>query len=226
MTSFPRTGCWHRFTPADWRFIAEALSLTEQGRDSLATMGDDPDALRHVADHPKMFEALVMSPRAALVSPELFFLVVVRHTLKRIGVEELEVADYIAVVCSDYGVLPRGTAQAGEREPERLYNMDWMQALEKARGHEKFFIHVQCANQFLVLTCLYPDFLHHRAERQGAPDVGYYEGVVSTHLDAAGRHVLAEEFALREVLTRLANRFPPVRRAMNHTLREYLSLGI
>ncbi len=188
-------------------------------------MGDDPDALRHVADHPRVFEALVMSPRAALVSPELFFLVVVRHTLKRIGVEELEVADYIAVVCSDYGVPPRRTAQAGESGPERLYSMDWMHALEKARGHEKFFIHVQCANQFLVLTCLYPDFLHHRAERQGAPDVGYYEGVVSTHLDAAGRHVLAEEFALREVLTRLADRFPPVRRAMNHTLREYLSLG-
>ena len=54
---------------------------------------------------------------------------------------------------------------------------------------------------------------------------GYYEGVVSTHLDAAGKHVLAEEFALREVLTRLAHGFPHVRRAMNHTLREYLSLG-
>jgi hypothetical protein len=38
--------------------------------------------------------------------------------------------------------------------------------------------------------------------------------------------VLAEEFALREVLTRLASGFPSVRRAMNYTLREYLNLGI
>lgn len=225
MTSFPRTGCWHRFTPADWRFIAEALSLTDQGRDSLATMGDDPAAVQHVADHPRVFEALVMSPRAALVSPELFFLVVVRHTLKRIGVEQMELADYVAVVCADFGVPHRASSSSLQPEPERLYSMDWLQALDKARGHERFFIHVQCANQFLVLTCLYPDFLHHRAERRGAPDVGYYEGVVSTHLDAAGRHVLAEEFALREVLTRLADAFPPVRRAMNHTLREYLNLG-
>jgi hypothetical protein len=226
MTSFPRTGCWYRFTAADWRFIAEALSLSEQGCESLATMGDDPDAVRHVADHPRVFEQLLLSPRAALVSPELFFLVVVRHTLKRIGVEEMEVADYIAVVCSDFGVPPpRRIGNSANPEPERLYSMDWMQALDKARGHERFFIHVQCANQFLVLTCLYPDFLHRRAERQGAPDVGYYEGVVSTHLDAAGKHVLAEEFALREVLTQLASGFPPVRRAMNHTLREYLNLG-
>jgi hypothetical protein len=188
-------------------------------------MGDDPEAVRHVADHPRVFESLVMSPRAALVSPEFFFLVVVRHTLKRIGVEEMEVADYIAVVCADFGVPPRPRSQPAPQEPERLYSLDWIQALEKARGHERFFIHVQCANLFLVLTCLYPDYLHHRAERRGAPGVGYYEGVVSTHLDAAGRHVLAQEFALREVLTRLADGFPHVRRAMNHTLREYLNLG-
>ncbi len=225
MTSFPRTGCWHRFTPADWRFIAEALSLSEQSCDSLATMGDDPDAVRHVADHPSVFEALVMNPRATLVSPELFFLVVVRHTLKRIGVQELEVADYIAVVFSDFGVPQRGAEPAVNEGAERLYSMDWLQALDGARSHERFFIHVNCANQFLVLTCLYPDFLHHRAERRGAPDVGYYEGVVSTHLGAAGKHVLAEEFALREVLTRLSAAFPPVRRAMNYTLREYLCLG-
>jgi hypothetical protein len=77
----------------------------------------------------------------------------------------------------------------------------------------------------MVLTCLYPDYLHHRAERRGAPDVDFYEGVVMSHLQAAGHHVLAEEFALDEVLLRLSDAFPPVRRAMNHTLREYLSLG-
>ena len=226
MTSFPRPGCWHRFTTADWRFIAEALSLNDQDRDSLAAMSDDPDALRHVADHPRVFEALTMDRRAALVSPELFFFVVVRHTLKRIGVEDLELADYVAVVCADFGVPPRRGNEPRKNEPPRLYSMDWLEALAKARSHERFFIHVQCANQFLVLTCLYPDFLHRRAERRGAPDVGYYEGVVSTHLDAAGRHALAEEFALRTVLTQLAEAFPPVRRAMNHTLREYLSLGV
>jgi len=108
---------------------------------------------------------------------------------------------------------------------ESLYSVDYVSALENAMSHEKFFIHVQCANQFLVLTCLYPDFLHRRAERRGAPDVGFYEQVVMSHLQCAGKHALAEEFALDEVLMHLAESFPPVRRAMNHTVREYLSLG-
>ncbi len=220
----PQTGCWYRFKPADWRFIGDVLSLSERNCNSLATLGDDPDAMRAIADQPRLFEALLMGQRAALVSPELFFFVVVRQTLKRIGVEEIEVADYMAVVCADFGV-PTNPHADREQEKASLYSVDYLQALENAGSHERFFIHVQCANQFLVLTCLYPSFLHHRAERKGAPDVKFYDGVVMNHLEAAGRHILASEFALHDVLIKLAAAFPPVRRAMNYTLREYLHLG-
>lgn len=224
MMRFPRTGCWYRFTPADWEFIGRCLALTEGSRNSLASLADDPDAVRFVVDQPRLFEALLMGRQAAMVSPELFFLVTVRHTLKRIGVDDIEVADYMAVVCSDFGLSgSRGCAE--KAEAEGLYSVDYVQALESARSREKFFIHIQCANQFLVLTCLFPSFLHRRAERRGAPDVNYYEQVVVSHLDAAGRHVLSQEFALHDVLLRLAGNFPPVRRAMNYTLSEYLNLG-
>ncbi len=40
-----------------------------------------------------------------------------------------------------------------------------------------------------------------------------------------GRHALAEEFALDDTLTQVASAFQPARRAMNHTVREYLSQG-
>ncbi len=224
MMRVPQTGCWYRFTPADWQFIGDVLSLSERNRNSLATLGDDPDAMRSIADEPRLFEALLMNQRAALVSPELFFFVVVRQTLKRIGVQEIEVADYMAVVCADFGV-PTTPSSSREQEKASLYSVDYLQALENAGSHERFFIHVQCANQFLVLTCLYPSFLHHRAERKGAPDVKFYDGVVMNHLSAAGKHALATEFALHDVLMKLAEAFPPVRRAMNYTLREYLHLG-
>lgn len=220
----PQPGCWYRFTPADWQFIGDILALSERNRASLAKLGDDPDAVRSIADEPRLFEALLMNQRAALVSPELFFFVVVRQTLTRIGVQDLEVADYMAVVCADFGV-PTNPSADREQEKASLYSVDYLQALESAGSHERFFIHVQCANQFLVLTCLYPSFLHHRAERKGAPDVKFYDGVVMNHLSAAGRHILASEFALHDVLMKLSEAFPPVRRAMNYTLREYLHLG-
>jgi hypothetical protein len=220
-----KTGCQYRFTPADWQFIIENLGLDSRGREGLASLIDDPDSVRQILDHPKLFEAVLVTRRAAMMSANLFFFVLVRHTLKRIGVEDLEVADYIAVVCAEFGLPSSNPASRQQPDVQGLYNLDYLQALEKARGPERFFIHVQCANRFLVLTCLYPAFLHHRAERRGAPDVEFYEQVVVNHLDAAGHHALAEEFALDEVLVRLAETFPPVRRAMNYTLREYLSLG-
>jgi hypothetical protein len=225
MMKLPRPGCWYRFTPEDWQFIGECLGLNQSNKNSLAAMCDDPDVVRFVADHPKLFQTLLVGRGTTMLSPELFFFVVVRHTLKEIGVEDMAVADYIAVVCADHGMSARNSAPQPKAAPARLYSIDYLQALETAGSHEKFFIHVQCANQFMVLTCLFPSFLHHRAERRGAPDVEFYEGMVVTHLEAAGRHALAEEFALDEVLMRLSGAFPPVRRAMNHTLREYLYLG-
>lgn len=225
MMRFPRPGCWYRFTAADWQFIRDALALSQRERDSLATLLDDPETVRMVLDHPKLFEALLVSRNAALLSPELFFYVTVRHTLKRVGLDDLGVADYIAVVCADFGLPATAEQNLPERKLESLYSVDYIAALESAASHEKFFIHVQCANQFLVLTSLYPDFLRHRAKRRGAPDLEFYEQVVVSHLEAAGRHALAGEFALDDTLAHVAQAYPPARRAMNHTVREYLSLG-
>ncbi len=222
---FSRTGCQYRFTPADWQFIIESLGHNDRSRESLASLCDDPGSVQHILDHPKLFEAVVMSQGTAVMSPALFFFVVVRHTLKRIGVEEIEVADYIAVACTEFK-LPRASSLDKPRsEIPSLYSADYIDALERSKGADRFFIHVQCANQFLVLTSLYPSFLEHRAQRQGAPDVRFYEGIVVSHLQAASHHPLADEFALQDVLLKLAEAFPPVRRAMNHTLREYLNLG-
>src|SRR5881394_248587 len=104
MMSIPRTGCQYRFTPDDWQFIIETLGLDDRGRESLATLADDPGSVRHIMDHTKLFEAVIMTRRATVMSADLFFFVLVRHTLKRIGVESLEVADYIAVVCAEFGM--------------------------------------------------------------------------------------------------------------------------
>jgi hypothetical protein len=221
----PQTGCRYRFTPNDWRFIIDSLGNSERGRQSLASLVEDPDSVKQIIDHPKLFEAVLMTGGAAMMSPNLFFFVVVRHTLKRVGVDDLEVADYLAVVCAEFGLRSGQSAHAGEQVLTSPYSIDYQVALNRASGSERFFLHVQCANQFMVLTCLYPSFLHRRAVRRGAPDVDYYEQVVVDHLRAAGRHALAEEFDLDTTLMRLSESFPPVRRAMNYTLREYLTLS-
>jgi hypothetical protein len=225
MTPLPRPGCWFRFTNTDWNFIFETLALTDRGKDSLAELCQDPETIALILDHPKLFDTLLQRHAATLLSAELFFFVVVRNTLKRVGVNEVAVADYIAVVCADFGCRPRQAVSEAERQVESFYTIDYLSSIDRASRHERFFLHVQCANQFLVLTSLYPDYLKRRSERRGAPGLDFYEGMVISHLQAASRHVLAEEFAMSEVLAHLAKAFPPVRRAMNHTVREFLHLG-
>lgn len=225
MTRFPRPGCWFRFTPTDWNFIRDTLALDERGKEGFNAMIDDPEAVPIILDNDKLFDAALMSRKAAVLSPELFFFIVVRHSLKEFGITDPAVADYMAVVCADFGCAPTKGPEDINRRVDSLYSVDYLEAIESASRHHQFFLHVQCANQFLVLTCLYPDFLHRRAERRGAPDVDYYERVVVSHLDAARKHVLAEEFDLQDTFEKVAGCFPPARRAMNHTVREYLSLG-
>ena len=225
MTRFPRHGCWFRFTPTDWNFIRDTLALTERGKEDFKAMMDDPDAVPIILDNDKLFDAAVISRKAAMLSPELFFFLVVRHSLKEFGIKEIAVADCMAVVCADFGCTATKGPEDINHSIDSLYSVDYLEAIENASRHHKFFLHVQCANQFLVLTCLYPDFLHRRAARRGAPDVDYYEQVVVSHLDAARKHVLADEFDMEETFEKVAQCFPPARRAMNHTVREYLSLG-
>lgn len=225
MTRFPRPGCWFRFTPADWYFIRDTLATNERDREGFNAILDDPQAIPLILDNDKLFEAVVISRQGLMVSPELFFFLVIRHTLKERGISQMQVADYMTVVFADFGCGARKGPDDINRNVDSLYSVDYLEAIQQAGGHHKFFLHVQCANQFLVLTCLYPDFIHRRAERRGAPDVDYYEHVVVSHLEAASRHALADEFELEETLGLVADAFPAARRAMNHTVREYLSLG-
>lgn len=223
--TLPRPGCWHRFTDADWAFIGDSLADTEPGREALAKLFKDPDALEMILASPRLFDALMNKRCGTFLSPELFFFIMVRQALARVAVVEFQVADYIAVVCADFGCRAERGPKVGDKQISNLYSVDYLEALQNASRHERFFLHVQCANQFLVLTSLYPDFLHARAMRRGAPDVDYYEDVVVSHLTAARQHILADEFALVEIFDKLTDSYPKVRRALNHTAREFLSLG-
>ena len=225
MTRFPRPGCWFRFTPADWYFIRDTLASSEQDKSGFNAILDDPQAIPLILDNDHLFEAVVLSRRGLQISPELFFFLVIRHSLKERGISNMAVADYMTVVCADFGCGARKGPDDINRSVDSLYSIDYLEALQETSGHNKFFLHIQCANQFLVLTCLYPDYLHRRAERRGAPDVDYYEDVVVSHLEAAQYHILADEFELEETLGQVARAFPTARRALNHTVREYLSLG-
>ncbi len=220
------TSCRARLQPRDFEFIAATLGGGEPARAFLEGLFDDPDALTAFLEHESLFRAVMELAAPLAVSPELYFFVLVRRSLKEAGIDDLEIADYVAATLADHasGALSSG-GHRDRPEAEFTYHVDIVERLAGASPCERFFLEVQCGNRFLVLTGLFPRFLERRAERRGAPGLGYYEGVARQSFRVAGRHPLAEEYAVRGVYERLADCFSEARRALNRMAEDRLFLG-
>jgi hypothetical protein len=216
--------CFHRFWKEDFQFLQSCLSEKSGKDEALIRLLEDPDALLALLEHERVFQKIVEIPFPLSISPELYFFVLVRKSLKEAGISEVEVADYVAATLARHA-----TASFGGISPQRpnldfTYHVDFIEAMEGLGAYERFFLQVECGNQFLVLTGLFPKFLEHRCDRRGAPDLGYYESVARSAFLTAGAHPLAEEFELGILLPQLAGCLAETRHALNAMADRYLFL--
>ncbi|MDF1815925.1 MAG: hypothetical protein P1V20_27240 [Verrucomicrobiales bacterium] len=201
--------------------------LDASKEDPFVRLARDPDTLDSILDHPMLLEAVLSMEQSVTVSSELYFYVLVRHALKEQGVDHIEVADYVAATLVEFA---KGNPfQTGPDDNLQIngmpYHIEFVEAIQAANAYDRFYLHVHCGNQFLVLTGLFPGFIKRREERRGAPGVRYYEGVARGSYRTAGIHPLADEFALAEVYEILSDQFRETRRALNRLANEYLWLG-
>ncbi len=221
------TSCRERLQPRDFEFIVSALAGRDRGGEKfLAELFSEPDSLTAMLDQDRLVRAVLELPAPLSISPELYFYTIVRRSLKDAGIDDVQIADYVAATLAENAGGTRCRGNAGEMpDAEFTYHVDIIEKMSEASPTERFFLEVQCGNRFLVLTGLFPRFLERRAERRGAPGLNYYEGVARNAFLLAGRHPLAEEFAVREVYRRLGDCFSETRRALNRMADEMLFLG-
>ena len=220
------TSCRTRLTARDFEFVASALAGGKVETTVVQSLLREPRTLDALLDRPQVLRTIIELPDPLGISPELYFYVLVRHNLLDAGVDDIEIADYIAATLAGHA---RGNPLSGltGRKPgvDFTYHVDFIEGLGGLNHYDRFFLHVQCGNQFLVLTGLFPNFLRRRAERRGAPAVHYYESVARDAFLAAREHPLAEEFAVADIYGRLAGCFCETRRALNRMAEDYLFLG-
>jgi hypothetical protein len=185
----------------------------------------DEGLLDTVLEDARMLRAVLELVYPVDISVSLYFYVLVRHSLKEAGIDDVEVADYVAATLGEYAKGNRFGGVGGESRADFTYHVDFMEVFDKVSDYDRFLLHVHCGNQFLVMTGLFPRYLARRSERRGAPSASYYEGVARDSFRSAGAHPLANEFALRGVYHRLAEVFPATRGALNRMAEEYLFLG-
>lgn len=197
-------------TSADFKFIE---SLLADGGGAMAGLYADPEAVTAILDLKEIHRALLESPVALAVSPSLYFYVLVRHAFLDGGIDHPELADYVAGVLVEK-LANRPDPRSGAMPGWVTHAVDFLAVIQSTHGILRFQLEVAAGDQFLVLTGLYPEFLGQRAERHGAPGVGFYESFArQAYHRAAGRPGITP--STRNLFGLLSETFPLARRSLN-----------
>ena len=204
-----------RLTAADLQLVLLLLSRGSAHRRAylerrLAAEGPDP-----LLDAPDLLERLLTVRTMLVPSEALFFYVVVRHSLRRAGVDDRELADYLAALLLDFGQRDRAWRIDWHDDHRHRYLVDILADLESSNGERRFRVMVHLGNYALWLAGLFPDYIAARHLRKAGPDVTYYDALGRRGFGMASDHALASEYGLVAVLRTAAERFPSLRGALN-----------
>lgn len=214
---------WNRFTGADFDFLATVLAPADQ-RLHLQKLWKDPEALREILDLKEVFRGLIDQPSAIRVSPRFYFYVLVRHAFMQAELLDAELADYVSgVMAKRVCPSPEDPLQDVARGFTRA--ADFIAIISNAKGRMRFHLQMAAGNQFLILTGLYPEFLRNRCEKQGAPDVEFYESFARQAFRGAADNRQGPGKAARHMLGSLSEAMPAARRSLNRVAEELVFLG-
>lgn len=179
----------------------EEARLREAGFDSLL-------------DDPRTFNALLAARGFSTAPAGLIFYLLARHALLEDGLDDRQVADYLAALLLTFGRM------AGDREVEALlaqfgYLADIVDAGDRSDGHRAFQLRAHLGEFALWLSGVFPDHISARVQRRGAPGLSYYEAVGATGFRMAARFRDAERHGLDRVYEVCATTFPRLRVALN-----------
>lgn len=175
---------------------------------------DGPDRL---LDDPALLAGLLAVRSLVVPSPPLFAYVAVRHTLLAGGVDDRELADYLAALFLEFGADDRHTRVRQSDDESYHYLVDIVAGLagHDEAGERAFLLQVHLGNYSLWLAGLFPDYIAARRTRAGGPDLPYYDELGRHGYDLASRHRLAEHFGVAAIFRSAADRFPTLRVAFN-----------
>jgi len=205
-----------RLTSADTDLVVRLLSHGDAAREAryrgrLAEQGRDA-----MLDEPSLFDLLCRTPGIAAPSAALFILVAVRHALRRVGIHDPELSDYLSALLLEFGTRDRALRIAPADDQVYRYVSDIVADLELvADARRAFLLRAHLGNFSLWLSGVFPDYIAARRERHGGPDFTYYEEMGARGFRLASDHQLAREWALTEIYHRAAESFERLRVALN-----------
>jgi hypothetical protein len=207
--------CRVQFTAADIDFIVANLQRHTGDQNCITQLLSDPDSRDVILDDEGLFHALLEHRGCLTVSSHFYFYILVRNVLKRTGIDDRVVADYIAEILSEYSNIERTQCRVHGEPAPLNYFFEMLMALQRADDRNSFELRAHIGNHALFITGVFPDRIRVRAEKRGFPDLRYFEGVGQSSFRIASDHKLAERYDLASVFDTLAGRFRTARQALN-----------
>ena len=220
-----QANCRVQFTAEDVNFILAVLGRKRGAAESLVSLLADPETRDLILDDELLFRALLEQGGCLRVSPHLYFYVLVRHVLRRSGLDNRNVADYIAELLTEFSREERTRCVMPDGSGRLDYFFDMLTALEKADDRTAFWIRAHIGNHTLFLSGVFPERIRHRSERRGAPGLRYYQELGRANYRAASHHRLATRYDLASVFDTLSEQFEPARLALNDLSERVFSIG-
>jgi hypothetical protein len=204
-----------RLTAGDLQLVLLLLakgSATRRRQLTVRLEREGPDVL---LDSPELAERLQAVRTLLAPSEVLYFYVMVRHRLLAAGVEDREVADYVAALLLEFGRRDRAVRVDWNDDHAHRYLVDILADLDATQGERRFRVMVHLGNYSLWLTGLFPQYIEARRLRRGGPDLSYYDALGRRGFAMARDHVLADAYHLDGILDTAAERYPTLREALN-----------
>lgn len=211
-----------RLTAQDLDLVVDALARGDTARRSALTDRMTTEGIDALLDQPGLLAALVDASSLASPSPALFWYVVVRHTLRDAGVNDVRLSDYLAALLIEFGRRDRAERIAAHDDATYRYLTDIVLDIETGSGRRGFLLRAHLGNYSLWLAGVFPDHIMARRERKGGPGLSYYETLGAQGYRLARDHDLAERFDLADVYDRAADQFSRLRVALNKISDRFL----
>lgn len=196
---------------ADLAFVERTLASTAKEAESLRyLLRDDPESRNMVLDCPALFEALADSRAVQVTSPRLWLYVFLRRALRRHGVDDAKLADYMTEVAVHFR--------------QRHQSPDWspssMELFVRAddEPHIVFEKLVDTGDTVLFYCGVFIRELRNRIAKGQAEEVSHYERMGSQNYLRASQCPHAAEYRLDETLVLLGENFHSARLALNDLL--------
>jgi len=222
MSPMIQPNCRARFTGEDFNFIVRTLAKNRSNAVSLVELLTENDTRDEILDHEALVRAVLENPANLTISSQFYFYVLARLVLKRSGIDDRELADYVAAILEKFSQTKQ--LRAPIEHLEAHYISDMLMALKDATPYQTFLIRAHVGNYSLFVSGIFRENIEHRQQR-GAPSCEFYEDVGRCSFQVAATLEVARRYELGALFQKLSNQFHQCRLALNRLTDELVDLG-